>query len=120
MRAGRCLCTQAGQRLRRLRNKFLQAMKTAFPPASPERGALMAGSIVAHIAWRPATDDGQGASLPADPPLESWLHVGLMYLSPYRPTFMQLSLYKDLEECSPSPTRVYVKASLGVQPWPTN
>lgn len=110
MRAGQCVCTGAGRQLAAFRNRFLQAMKTMFRPGTDMRKLLLSGFVVAHIVGRPGGEGaGDGAAEP-DQGTHLWLHVGLMYLSPYRPTFMRVEPVADIAECDPNPRRIYVKA----------
>lgn len=93
---GRCLCSAAGRSLKRFRDMFLQCMKAVFPQGSDLRRRLMDGSIVVRLQGQPLDDDEDAFLAEDDPFKESWLHIGLQYLSPYRPTFAQLVLNPDM------------------------
>ena len=112
LRAGRCICSFDGQRLRLFRNRLIRAMKAACPAGSDQRVLLVDGRVVAHIVggMMPAANVGKADF--SSPSVDLWLHVGLMYLSPYRPTFMRVEPVGDLGECVSHPSRVYVKASI--------
>lgn len=108
--AGMCLCTGQGIMLKRLNNRFKAAMKEAFPVGSERKGLLVEGSIVARIraSWVVADFD---AMLDMDEPERIiFLHIGLMYLSPYRPTVMVVERVPDLPETQTTAHRLYVKA----------
>lgn len=110
--AGRCICSPEGRRLRLFKNRFIQAMKVACPAGSDQRALLADGRVVAHIvgAGMPeANAEGADLSLAS---VDLWLHVGMIYFSPFRPTFMRVELVSDLGECAPNPSRIYVKVLL--------
>lgn len=88
--AGRCICSPEGRALNSLRGSFLKRMSRAFPPRSPERALLVGGDIVLRLRGSPDPEDME-ALVNLDQPFPVvWLHVGLMYLCPFRPTFSEL------------------------------
>lgn len=108
--AGRCVCSGDGPQLRSLRNSCLRAMKRAFPAGSDERRSLLDGFVVLRLTGRPSADN-LDALIELDTPIkEVWLQVGLMYLSPYRPTFMEVSKTSGPVEEDPGQERLWVKA----------
>jgi hypothetical protein len=72
------------------RNGLFKAMKTAFPARQPLlRKFLVDGFAVLRFL---CIDDMPAASCgPPSEPESYYMHVGLMYLSPYRPTMQMLS-----------------------------
>lgn len=88
--AGRCVCRGQGADLRRFRNECLRAMKAAFPKDGPDRKCLLEGFVVLRLTGRPRDDNLDALVELDDPVKETWLHVGLQYLSPYRPTFHEV------------------------------
>ena len=106
-RYGTCLCSPQGKILWSQRNAFLAALKTTFPRQSAlRRDVLLPGLVVCELSWEEESTvaaSSWSGSLTAlmqedsaeeegwqrrDSPL--WLHLGLMYLKPFRPTFQEL------------------------------
>lgn len=96
--AGICICSGEGLELYRFRNAILKNMKLTFKNTS-KRALLAEGFIVAHFVnmgaaagqGHPMADAGIGG-----PALEDlWLHVGMQYFSPYRPTFHRMLQVED-------------------------
>lgn len=90
--AGVCLCSDSGRQLKRLRNLFLSAMKKVFVPHSELRAALARGEVVVRLIASPADGDYEALITQDQPVADVMLHIGLMYFSPYRPTFLKLDL----------------------------
>ena len=105
---GICLCRGRGKLLWRVRNCFLKALRTAFPPKSVERTAtLMPGCVFVELYWEekaPAEADSawlrrlqsltDAASEPDTEPGSSsplWCHLAVQYLKPFRPTFQRVT-----------------------------
>jgi hypothetical protein len=87
MQAGVCLCSTAGRRLAALRNRFFKAMKEIFVRHSAARTELANGNVVVKISNALPSD----AAGPSDQEIHAtFYHIGLMYWSPYRPTFLQV------------------------------
>jgi hypothetical protein len=77
---GVCVCSVVGRVLLRLRQSFVKAFKTRFPHNGPERKRLaQAGFVVCHV-----------FSKVGDSIMQMWWHIGLLYLSPLRPTYLTL------------------------------
>lgn len=94
--AGRCLCTcEDGKRVRSLKNAFLRAMKEVFRPETEERAKLVSGQIVVQLEGRPKEDDEDAFLQSQDPITTAFFHIGMMYLNPYRPSFMLLDQRED-------------------------
>lgn len=89
-KAGVCVCCSAGRELKKLRGSFMSVLKKACPHGSPERKALVEGDIVVQISAKPSGDHTDAYIDKDSPEREVFLHVGLMYLSPFRPTFMEV------------------------------
>lgn len=110
-KAGRCLCSRAGQDLKTLRNTFLREMKKVFPPKTDRRKALLNAEIVCRLEASPDMEDFD-ALLELDNPVRVvYLHLGKMSLSPYRPTFMLLDRGDAGYELGSAAPRTHVKAS---------
>ena len=96
--AGHCLCSGEGRDLLRFANEFLYAMKPHFKIQTPGRKLLQDGLIVVALDFAPVPAGGRAAAreLPLPDfllPVGSgrlWLHIGLHYFKPYRPTFQVL------------------------------
>lgn len=86
--AGVCLCTPQGQQLRSLKNAFLRIMKRDFPQRSDLRKDLAAGNVVVELMGFPKDDDMDAYLEEENPVKQVLLHVGMMYFSPYQPTFL--------------------------------
>eukprot|EP00971_Amphidinium_carterae_P350363 6491504-Amphidinium_carterae.1 len=85
--AGFCLCTEAGKVVHNLRNRCINNMKVQFK-GSAQRALLAKGMVVLHLTTE-VDEPSLGPTLPAEHE-EHFLHVGLMYFSPYRPTFQTM------------------------------
>lgn len=119
-RVGMCLCSEDGRRLRAFRNCFLQAMKRVFAVGSTQRARLLEGYVVAHIVHEPSADEAKQDDPESEKGLHLWLHIGLMFLSPYRPTFMVVECVAGVSECGPDDMRTYVKAGGGLACQPSD
>ena len=103
---GHCFCDAEHKLVWRLRNRFLQSLKAAFAPANvDQKKALLEGYIVVLLegqapdtsALAPSTLEAAADLLGAETAEKKWyeqervwLHIALMYLKPYRPTFQLL------------------------------
>eukprot|EP00971_Amphidinium_carterae_P352702 6492709-Amphidinium_carterae.2 len=84
--AGMCLCSGRGKLVRQFRNRLYQHLKLCL--ASKTGKTLMAdGNVVVSLTSRAL--EGHVDIVEAEP-LQIWLHLGLMYLRPYRCTWQQL------------------------------
>lgn len=114
LEAGFCVCSGDGKVLRRIRDQFLSAMKKAFPRQSPQRDLLRNASVVACVSGTRITDDYEEMLAAECVSRTVYWHIGLMYLSPFRPTVMVLDLADDLRETTHRTERVHVKAQCWV------
>lgn len=112
-KAGRCICSPEGKALHALRASVLKAFKRACPPHSPERALLMSGDLVVHLRGEPAGDDFDTLLNLEEPFGEAFLQVGLMYLSPFRPTFAEVRQDMSLPAEEVAPQQMVVKAMCG-------
>ena len=98
--AGVCLCSPEGKVLKSFCFKLLAALKPLTRWLTPARTWLMEGELVLVLQFVPLPASGQDGlqavldtppdfTLPGDG--QHWLHIGLMYLRPYRPTFQLLT-----------------------------
>lgn len=112
--AGQCVCQGPGCALRRFRNAFLRALKAAFPTQSLGRKHLVDGFVFVRLTGRPS-DDNADAFVELDEPIkETWLHVGLQYLSPFRPTFMEVHVVEGPASGDLAQDQFWVQAIPGV------
>lgn len=113
--AGICLCSEAGKRLKLLGGRLLAAMKRIFPKGSQNRRLLLDGQVVVRLMGEPA-EDASYEDMLADSTemVDEWLHIGLMYLSPFRPTFLRVKETMVPDEVPATNGRVYVQAGLSL------
>lgn len=108
--AGCCICSPDGKALHQLCAALLANMKRTFPKASAKRQLLANGSIVACLRLDYSVDDYE-AMLELDTPLRlMYLHIGLMYFKPFRPTMMVLEPVGNESAASSSNNRLLLKA----------
>lgn len=110
--AGRCLCTNEGKHLVKLRSALFDNMKKVFLAGSELRDRLIDGHFILKLDGLPDTDDFD-ALLEDDAFKEVWLHVGMLSLSPYQPTFMLLQKQLEPAGSAGSSARIQVKVSRG-------
>lgn len=116
LEAGVCLCSAEGRSLKRFCDAFKASMKKVFKASSDEKDLLVNASIVVRIVGSWAVDDYEAMLQMEEAERTIYFHIGLMYFSPYRPTFMVVEPVPGLPEIAASPDRLYVKASLGGRP----
>jgi hypothetical protein len=106
--AGMCVHQGAGLRLYMFRNIVLATMKRMFPHKSKLREQLLDGFIVVvfHSSVLGHTDVG---ALPQSDQVVA-MHIGMHYLSPYRPTFQQVTVDNASVHELGSLPRVFFKA----------
>lgn len=107
--AGCCVCTGSGKDLKKLKNKFLSEMKTAFQMGTSQRQLLVDGAAVVRFSGGAK----QASAADGEPLVEQdvWLLIGLMYFKPYRPTFHRL---EEVSAPNGEPSRagrLFVKAT---------
>ena len=108
LEAGICLCSPAGRELRRRAARPFNWLKFQCPHRSEKKQRLVDGYIVVRLLGGPRAYTGEVAS---DASHELWLHIALMYLSPYRPTW-HLVEPVACSETLDDPNRVYVQSKL--------
>lgn len=91
--AGVCLCSPDGRALRAMKAGLLRNMKNVFQKESDNKRELLAGRAIVKLAGRPADGDIDAYLELDDPVRHVFLQVGMMYLSPYQPSFLVV------EEC---------------------
>ena len=106
-----CLCSddEAGHNRHRRGKKFLAHVKGVCPPKSLAREDIAAGMLVVRLIGRSKSYEAL-VSEEAPDIVDVWYHVGLMYLSPFEPTFMQVAPVADPGETSHDPRRVYIES----------
>lgn len=107
---GVCICSDEGldfdRRVTRVRNH----LKAVCPPGTPRREQLVEGKLLLRITGRP-TDYEEMLAEGGEPLVDLWLHIGLMYLSPYEPVFHIVERIADPGEVAPDPRRIYVRST---------
>ena len=101
---GMCVCRGRGKLVYRLRNRFLAVLKIRFPQAAPARkSVLKASCVVARLQTCVICED-RAAEVWQDGPL---LHIGAMYLNPWRPTYRMCELV--FEDTAQAQARMRIK-----------
>lgn len=108
--AGMCLCTGAGLKVRQIADAFLRHMKTTFPKDTDFRRKLLDANIVVRIVGEPLVDDNEQIVGMENAFGEVFFHVGLQYLSPFRPTFLKVEEVEHDREHAGTDGRRYIKA----------
>lgn len=96
--AGRCLCSEAGKKLKALRQAFLKVVKQTCPPKTLARQDLVAGHFVLKVICRPREDDLDAWIYEDEPIRELILHVGRTRLSPFQMTMQLLEKGRGISE----------------------
>ena len=102
--AGRCVCAGEGHRLYLRAQAVISAIKRTFRHDAAAMSLLREGHVAVQFC---GGDEGLDARA------DLYLHIGLMYLNPFRPTFHALALAEDQGEAPFDDRRVYFKARLG-------
>lgn len=104
-----CICSEAGKRVHKKAHTFLAALKEACRPLSAARQRLKDGVIVVRlIGSSRVVQRGELADVELH---EAWWHIGMQYITPFRPTFMELRRVADLGEMPADMSRVYVAST---------
>ena len=109
--AGVCICRAEGLQLKKLRNRFLRTMKDVFETKESKK-KLADGFIVAHFKAEGTPLQQEGEEAKAE---SIYLHIALMYWSPYRPTFQFLEK-ADAASGQTSSALEYVQVPTSVTP----
>ena len=89
-----CICSEAGKRVHQKAHTFLAALKEACRPLSAARQRLKDGVIVVRLTESSrVVQRGELADVELH---EAWWHIGMQYITPFRPTFMGLRRVADL------------------------
>ena len=108
-KAGCCVCSGDGRLLRSFRNSVLRAFKAACPPQSADRSSLVAGDLVLRLTSQ-AGDGALDAVAEEHSVADVFLHVSLMYLKPFRPTFHRVKPVPPPLGEAVEGSRIFVKA----------
>jgi hypothetical protein len=117
--AGLCICSVAGKVVARVRNSFMVGFKLVFPHMSDARRVLAKdGFVVAHLVSfrRPRLgDDLRDPGAKEIIASERWWHIGLLYLSPLRPTYDTCTLVSrdPADDMRDHPERVLLASERG-------
>ena len=91
--AGICLCDEKGAQILRFDSRLKGEMRTLFGKGKPHRQLLANGDIVLLLRSQAAEAFGADFAGPGLPDEDIyWLHVGMQYFKPLRPTFQELAL----------------------------
>ena len=112
--AGICLCDDAGQLFRRKADRFNNVLKSVFAPLSGIRSQLTDGLIIARLQGE-RTDYEANLAEAEGCNVDVWLHVGMHYLSPFRPTWHVVQPVEDVGEVPQNRKRIYIKTTLTFQ-----
>ena len=97
-KAGMCLCKNTPTGLSRMRLKTaMEKLMKSWWPKGPSRDEALRGCCVLELHGNAAGGvfAGLGSS---DFEITMWLHVGMLYLKPWRPTFLDLGNVEEDEE----------------------
>ena len=89
------MCTVDGRRLRRFAEAFYAVLNKLYPRG--KRADLQDGFIVVRLSNRPSGaihPEAHGPST-ADKFIEAYIHIGLVYFSPYRLSFQEMRLCRE-------------------------
>jgi hypothetical protein len=103
--AGQCICIDSTHREKyHFRNAVLRILKLLCPFRSGSRQKLADGYCVLQFTWPQGDTDEESAG-------EIFLHVGLQYLSPFRPSWqlMQRAIRHPCGEPPPDEARIYLQ-----------
>jgi hypothetical protein len=102
--AGICIHRGIGLLLRHQCHRLLLAIKAQAPVGSAARKQIDDGQIVLRLLGEELDGDETDS-------LEFYVHIGLMYWSPYRPTFHKVVRVDKDEPLPYNPGRIYVQAA---------
>ena len=91
---GVCVCSEQGQQLYRLKQRFINVIKAQFPASGEHRHSLLKASRV-FILLRGCVVEEASKESPQFT-IELLLHVGIQYLTPFRPTFREVVASGDV------------------------
>eukprot|EP00930_Biecheleria_cincta_P095370 TRINITY_DN87333_c0_g1_i1.p1 TRINITY_DN87333_c0_g1~~TRINITY_DN87333_c0_g1_i1.p1 ORF type:complete len:1612 (-),score=257.34 TRINITY_DN87333_c0_g1_i1:89-4207(-) len=118
MEAGVCLCSEEGKELEKRGLRLIRYIKITCPPASIMRQRLVDGYLVLRLRGICTDyevllelDNGQVGSI------DLWLHIGLEYLNPFLPTFMEVRPTQPPGEVEADPRRTYVESVAAKEFW---
>ena len=97
--AGFCVCSARARWIALFKARAMRALKDASPPASTHRELLISGRVL--LLWSPTVPEQRGVGS-ADPSgsstavgdgvvEDSYTHVSLMYIKPWRPTLTKMA-----------------------------
>lgn len=112
-KVGVCLCSEAGRLLRSLRASFLRRCKEAFPAQSDDRRSMVEGHVVVRLTDKSAAADTAFLADLDMPRRDVFLHIALLYLSPFRHTFQLLETTLPPAGEESGGRQLFVKAALG-------
>lgn len=107
--AGACTCSAEGVELEKRVIRLLNYIKFMCKARANFRRDLAEGFLVLRLLTRPTCDDEPVGE--SDGHADLWLHIGLMYFSPYEPSFMHVEPVASVPGEVPADTRrVYIRS----------
>lgn len=110
--AGVCLCSGDGPKTKQIAERLLAHMRQVFPlpNESGNRKRLLDGFIVLRVCGEPESYDYEDMLACEDCFADMWFHIGLHYLSPFRPTMLRVIEVDEVDGEAPREQgRRYVK-----------
>ena len=96
---GRCLCSAEGQRMVSFRNRTLQTLKWFCPYRSAVRQRLVEGGYFLLFEGSDGSEDAWHERAASNPDkVAVMMHVALLYLSPFRPTYQRMRVLNMSED----------------------
>ena len=90
IRAGRCVCRGQGRLHRILSSRIDERLKDLFPRGPERKDSLENGLVILFLEGTKPEAEGDVAANEVDEPQHIYAHISLMYVSPWRPTFILL------------------------------
>lgn len=106
---GQCICSEQGQAFEKRVGRFLNYIKFLIKARPGFRKDLSEGFLVVRLLGM--SNQYEELFEATGGITETWLHVGLMYWSPFEPTFMRVAPVEDPAEVRPLEQRVYLRSA---------
>jgi len=103
------VCSDSGRLTLRKRNAVMLVLVRSFKRGTALCRLLIDGWVVLEFIGTPILVAGDGG--PAGGNITIYVHVGLYYMSPRRPTFMEAGLVGNPGETPPDCNRRYIQAA---------
>lgn len=112
LHCGVCLCSGDGPKTKQIAERLLAHMRQVFPlpNESGNRKRLLDGFIVLRVCGEPESYDYEDMLACEDCFADMWFHIGLHYLSPFRPAMLRVIEVDEVDGEAPREQgRRYVK-----------